>query len=395
MKILRVPERNILVLGNGFDLHHNMKTKYSHYIEFMRELRRTNIRVAEEAGEQKFVLQKKSQQIYRDNGFSEEAIEKIWSTIGNGFVQYFMSYGNIVKGWIDFEVLIKSITVDIEEMMNKLDAMPEAIDKYDKNITWTDREVLLAESFDKIFRTRMDKKIWIKEEFKNNLTGIDRKEVRKILRKEYDGLCESLWIYLKEIEPYCRTVKTELTYRQIEEIQADMVITFNYTDTYKRYGIEPEDAIHVHGSLEEKNIVLGFQDDNETELQYVYFKKYMQCILKHTPILENYSFRRKIEKGEEDSQLLYDEIIMHFFGHSLDITDRDMLSLLFDRASRIKIYYYDEDDYEEKIEKVIDMLGKKKALQKIHEKNIDFILIEKTGEEKAAESESERCVLEK
>ena len=37
-----IPCKNILVLGNGFDLHHNLKTKYSDYIEFMERLKRRN-----------------------------------------------------------------------------------------------------------------------------------------------------------------------------------------------------------------------------------------------------------------------------------------------------------------------------------------------------------------
>lgn len=72
---------------------------------------------------------------------------------------------------------------------------------------------------------------------------------------------------------------------------------------------------------------------------------------------------------------------MHFFGHSLDLTDREKLIYLFSIASRIKIYYYDEDDHEEKIEKVIELLGKKNALIGMHDKRIDFIQIEKTEKE--------------
>ncbi len=37
-----------------------------------------------------------------------------------------MSYNAEVKGWIDFEVLIKNITVDIEKVMNEI-ANPPAM----------------------------------------------------------------------------------------------------------------------------------------------------------------------------------------------------------------------------------------------------------------------------
>lgn len=273
----------------------------------------------------------------------------------------------------------KNILVIIEEIMNRLDAMQEGWNKYEQGIECTEREQLLAQSFHKIFDTRgRNRACWIKKEFANSLTGINRKEVRKILRKEFDGWCESLWIYLKEIEPYCRENKEEFTYQQIEDIKADTIITFNYTDTYKRYGINPDDAIHVHGSLVENNIVLGFHDDNAEELQYVYFKKYMQRIIKHTPILEQFDIYEETGYAQKGNGFIVVGVTMHLFGHSLDRTDWDMLIYLFNKISEVKIYYYDEDDHVEKIERVIAMLGKQKALQRIYEKSIDFIPIEKT-----------------
>ena len=33
---IEMPAKNILVLGNGFDLHHNMKTRYNDYIDFLK-----------------------------------------------------------------------------------------------------------------------------------------------------------------------------------------------------------------------------------------------------------------------------------------------------------------------------------------------------------------------
>lgn len=231
----------------------------------------------------------------------------------------------------------------------------------------------------------MDNNIYLNSDFKT-IIGIDRKAIIKILRVEFDDLCNGLWLYLKDIEPHCREIKSEIKYQQIQNIEADAVITFNYTNTYERYGIKSENVIHLHGSLQENNIVLGFNDDNEKELQYVYFKKYMQCILKDSPILDNYQFLRGVTNGTTST---YDhgKPIMHFFGHSLDITDRDKLEYLFNNASEIRIYYYDEDDHEEKIEKIIALLGKRQALTQMHEKTIEFVQIEKTEEEIAQEAD--------
>ena len=394
-----IPCKNILVLGNGFDLHHNLKTKYSDYIEFMERLKRRNETNASgnKNGGMTFddligdtsKLRTHCLQEYKNKGFSEETIRKVWSMLENNFVQYFMLYNAKVKGWIDFEVLIKNITVDIENIVNKIDSMDiVGDDKHRSGIIVNAREYLLAKSFSKIFDTD-ESRINVKKELDNDLIGINRKSIIKILRKEFDGLCDSLFLYLKDIEPHYREIKPEFTYQQIKDIRADAVITFNYTDTYKRYGIKSENVIHVHGSLGDNNIVLGFNDDDEKELQYVYFKKYMQCILKHTPILTQYNFSAEVLGEEGINTYDYENPIMHFFGHSLDITDREKLEYLFKNASKIKIYYYDEDDHEEKIEKVIELLGKQDALIGMYDKTIDFVQIKKTEEEKM-EEEKER-----
>lgn len=387
-----MPSKNILVLGNGFDLHHNLKTKYSDYIEFMAQLKKKNEMCAnsnkngvmslDDLKEDQSKLRSQCLQTYIDKGFSEETVRKVWTMSNNNFVQYFMLYNAEVKGWIDFEVLIKNITTDIEKIMNKIDDINvEGEDKHKHGIIGNVREILLARSFSKIFEIDERNGIYIKKELANYLVGINRKAVIKILHKEFDDLCDCLWLYLKDIEPHCREIKSEFTYQQIENIGADAVITFNYTDTYKRYGISSENAIHVHGSLEENNIVLGFDDDNERELQYVYFKKYMQCILKRTPILNQYNFSVKVLGEGGTNAHDYEDPIMHFFGHSLDLTDREKLKYLFNIAARIKIYYYDEDDHEEKIEKVIALLGKQDALRGMQNKRIEFIQIEKTEKE--------------
>lgn len=58
-------------------------------------------------------------------------------------------------------------------------------------------------------------------------------------------------------------------------------------------------------------------------------------------------------------------------------------------ASQVHVYYFDEDDHEEKIEKIIGLLGKRVALPKMQKKLINFIKIMKTDEEKQAEEDIE------
>lgn len=395
---IEIPAKNMLVLGNGFDLHHNMKTRYNDYIDFLRGMKERNEGIVKAGTEASLAdikgdrteLKDGCLHYYTKKGFPEKAIREVWAALENNFVRYFMAYHAEVKGWIDFEVLIRNVTEIIETLMGRFSGLKgNRRDNYADGIGGNVGERLLAGCFDKIFNISQQDGICIQKRLADSVSGIHKKDVIHILRKEFDGLCRSLYLYLKELEPHCRRIRQEFTYRQIREIQADAVVTFNYTDTWKRYGISPDRVIHVHGSLEGENIVLGFHDEDENDLEYVYFKKYMQCILKHTPVLEQYDFDTGRLVGHCGNP------IMHFFGHSLDVTDREKLIFLFDKASQIKIYYYGEDDHEEKIEKVIALLGKRKALPRIYERDIDFIEIKKDENEiKAEKAEADQEMLQ-
>lgn len=62
-----------------------------------------------------------------------------------------------------------------------------------------------------------------------------------------------------------------------------------------------------------------------------------------------------------------------FFGHSLDISDEDLLrELLSSDIHHIIIYYKNELDRSEKIMNLIKILGKKEAIERINKGEICF-----------------------
>lgn len=87
--------KNVLVLGNGFDLHHNMKTRYSDYIEFIQELENRNKFIASGNGTglhslddiigDETKLRPSCLAEYVNRGFSKESIQKLWFTLKNNF----------------------------------------------------------------------------------------------------------------------------------------------------------------------------------------------------------------------------------------------------------------------------------------------------------------------
>lgn len=198
--------------------------------------------------------------------------------------------------------------------------------------------------------------------------GINENEILKLLKCQLEDLIQLLKIYLVNSVD----IKKDITKKsQIASINPKYVISFNYTDTYKIYGIKPKDVFHVHGSLDKDNMVLGFNDDDEKNLDFIYFKKYFQRIQKLTGYIDKNRVVSSDVKGFPEYP------IIHFYGHSMDKTDGDIIQKLCSMASGFVIYKYDQEDYEQKVINLIDIFGKEQATQMIQTGFIKFVQCEK------------------
>ncbi len=116
------------------------------------------------------------------------------------------------------------------------------------------------------------------------------------------------------------------------------ILTYNYTDLYKLeeyVGSIKCSVEHIHGSVSDNSIILGFQDDVEIDDSYCFMIK------SFSPHFKSHNVRRQL--------LDADEII--FFGHSLGETDYHYFKDLFMKQSnetianeklRIRIFTYNE-----------------------------------------------------
>lgn len=195
------------------------------------------------------------------------------------------------------------------------------------------------------------------------------------MKDSLDELAEGLQIYLKSfVEEMVEKAKSnEEEYGKFTNCLAlcfaDSVITFNYTDTYEK--IYEETTIHhIHGNVKEK-IVLGINPDLNDEAEtvntdFITFKKYFQRTMLNVDN-EYIKSIREYQEIQEDIQL----VVM---GHSLDITDQDIIKEIFDISSEINILYHSDwakRDYISNIVRIFgkaefDVLRSKKKLSFIH-----------------------------
>ncbi len=138
---------------------------------------------------------------------------------------------------------------------------------------------------------------------------------------------------------------------------ATQVISFNYTHTLKElYGKGDTPKTHyIHGEIDNNSeIVLGVDSDENDEVQtinttFVQFKKFFQRADYGTDLsylnYMNYS----------SFSLSYD---LYVIGHSLDVTDREIISETFSRAKRICIFYHSDDARKKHVRNLVHIFGK-------------------------------------
>ena len=186
------------------------------------------------------------------------------------------------------------------------------------------------------------------------------------LKSNLNNLIIALKIYMEE---FVGKINTPYYSKQIKGLNNINLLTFNYTNTYSNI-YENVNTIHyVHGSLEDNNIVLGASGEDFENLDYIYFQKYFQRIQKRTGSL----YKKWIGKAKE--AFTDRKIHVYIMGHSLGMTDKDILMDFFDNddnISDITIYYHNQLAYEQLVISLIAMFGKNFIIDQTGKGKINF-----------------------
>ncbi len=348
--------KKVLVIGNGFDKAHNLKTNYNDYLSFIRE---------------------RSWEDYKIESDDAEAIESEFVDLcaRNAFINYFIDYSRDIDYWVDFESEMRKISLCVYKALNKIPEDHHNNIRIKENL-FTAYEIKCLRIFNFISDrlTASDVDYILSPVIYTQLNGINWKQVKRTMSEELTGLKRSLIIYLKYYMPLCSVCKNKIP--QIEAMNPDEIITFNYTDTYNLYGYDAKKVIHVHGDLNSEKIVLGYDDLDEDNLVLVDFKKYFQRIQnKHLAVIERF-FADSGKGDKEDKTVLV-------YGLSLDRTDEDMIKTIYRGSSVFNVYYLDDYDYANKVTNLIAILGKRKFLEGYQSERICFFEIERTAEEES------------
>ena len=347
---------NILVLGNGFDLYHGMATKYYDFVEFTEEQMDRALPIYEDS-----LIIKRLRKDMEEDRREEEEVVRICKR--NPFLKYFRKIKKEGKLWIDCEKELAEVVSVISRLLNsKININTE--------FSFIGNDLQIIDAFPDYFLSSGHNKPYrFSLKFESIQGIVDKDKLLLDVKKDLDEVIVALRRYLQEVYEFSPTEVSP----QIEGIQFDYVINFNYTTTIEEYGIAREKISYIHGCLKSNPIdmVLGIADYEEDDLNFIYFKKYFQRIQKKLGVLDYGKFARFDNVGHK---LGKEAKCVFFFGHSMSKNDEDLIEDIFLRTKKVVVFYYDQFDYEQKIINLIEIFGKTEVLKWVRD---EFIVMTK------------------
>ena len=357
--------QKILIIGNGFDLHHFLPTKYEHFIEVLQNIEKIETQDSytfneifnriDEIFKQSIIESYNTNKIV----YSHVTIKAIKEQILNN--TWYQTFRHIkeVDTWIDFETQIEKIlnivklffekaTQFIETNLSKTFIKVACIDTVNPEIgfnlnsyqykTLLNLKIILPrhKSENEMYEGNINECYFLVE--KEAIYAINEKLILENLSQSLDQFIEIFKLYFTEIiEPFYKN------YKQLQLIKDNQgenvsihtlnesvlnhyqsafkyIYSFNYTPTIQRY-YQTTSVKYLHGSATGfQNMVLGVNDINEELKQHKMFAftKYYQKLYKNT----DFDFLSNDVISINQAQI-------YIWGHSLDQSDGEYLSKIF------------------------------------------------------------------
>lgn len=375
-------EKNILVIGNGFDLYHGFPTRYIHFINFIKnwdsfysKYKDNNNPRSQNTSTTSKYIKLSSDDINKEimeelanfyEIYNEDKLKSFDTKIrNNDWIDYFKDIcdENKEKGWIDFEKEIEEVIKCIQYILIKSDN-PNT----DINAPYRYSTILNPSKkyFHRIISssTGYDKFVITATNCSSSNTEDHKREILKILKQQLDDLIECLNIYLSE---FVSKMKPDKQSNDIKNINPDYIISFNYTDIFST--VYKNITTHnIHGKIgDENNMVLGMREiDMNNDIDFVYFYKYFQRIQKRTGV----DYNKWLSEGSNNIYIL---------GHSLDSTDKDILEKIItsENTKKVTIFYRNQEEMEKFIINLLKLFLKEDVITYTTEEKIIFEKLEK------------------
>lgn len=361
--------KKLLILGNGFDLAHGLPTKYEHFLIFSKEV----MKIKDDDITYKIITFNNSKILKsyfeKVDDLDSSIVNKFKKLLSNNiWYNYLQDVYNSEKmkgeNWIDFESEISVIIEFLDRNCNDLSKDTyDVLSNIHNNIESGILEKIkkLERTFFVIYRSK-------KKEYKL----INVKNFRKDLNENLKNFTEALEIYLSE---FVLKQQIDVYSPDIKAIEPDYIINFNYTNTYSKIYHSSIPEFHIHGACRndvfvgKNNMVLGIDEywskqERDDHTNFTIFKKFAQRIQKRTGI----EHKKIYDEMKSYNSLPTDETNkVYIFGHSLAVTDKDILKMFFKKGFEVTIFCMDEEKEGEYIANVIKIIGEKELIKRVNQ----------------------------
>ena len=398
----------IILIGNGFDLAHNLETSYNDFIDnyWINVIQEYRNSVFSEYNNSTVIFENDDIQIITNNDYVvrneipkeivrfDEFDEKLKS---NGLR---INFKNILLEKITRKKSIKNwVDIEIEYFMSMKDTFNGPYTIEDINLYFSKIKKLLFEYLFKINQTFIEEsnpkyklkipelsdKIYSKinyNEFKEKSLNKLIDEKQNILNEERDKLKNSFteiselnenelhkYNYISKIlnsRDLKKSIRKELIYGNddINPYPDEILfLSFNYTsvinnytkkeDVFNTYDYKPEiDSIQIHGKLlDYDSIIFGFDNDSDTDflkIENLNDDEYLKNI-KTFMYLEEKNYNNLINFLDKN---LFEVFVL---GHSCGISDKTLLKTIFENENCISIkpFFYKKSDIEDNFSEIL------------------------------------------
>ncbi len=389
---------NILIIGNGFDLAHGLPTTYKDFLDFITTYDNyvKNLKVGVDGQKDLETLEGKDYEFLKyiiDMHNNKESLSSEFENLilNNCWRNYFdridtelCRKGKI--GWIDFESEISKVIQTVESVQKRI-----------KNSYLVSEETkLISFEFDVLKNITSNIKIL------DEIGTIDDKkeEIEKIkerLEDDLNSLIRALEIYLSD---FINNLPVKKRLPDIEGLKIDKVLSFNYTSTYERIYGEDNPKIeydYIHGkadinhNIDNCNMVLGVDEyltgeERDKNTEFIQFKKFFQRIYKKTGCtyvdwLKEYEMNNIGPYTSLDKE----DLNVYIFGHSLDVTDEDILRrFILDEYKkalrrdglivRTTVFHFNREALGKQIANLVKVIGQDNLISMVHGSSASIIL---------------------
>lgn len=403
---------DVFLIGNGFDLHYDLPTSYACFLLVMK-------RLCEKVNEGETITSVyqvlcdsellKIGQIKRcidrygthfDAALDPVLVQHSVDIISdNMWFNYFLECFDMNGEWVDFEREIGRVINAFELLLRDTTCAPpsgcfnrgynpNAISAWNicSKFPFFFDEDGVDDGKEDVNIAIIYERFVIEKPQLSNQYVLDCQEIVKELFISLTDLSLRLELYLEDfVDAPVRNMASKGVFNGDEFLATNEwydthIVSFNYThtlDAITRKWAEKNHKIpvcYIHGELRKNNVVLGVNSDqrdehDELELTFLVFKKYFQRVYNGTDT----DYLRLLTKIEEKDS--FKNYTLYVIGHSLDVTDTEVIRECFKNAGRIIVFNYNLNDVEQHIRNLVTIFGKKEFDRLRLERKLTFVAL--------------------